>query len=298
MFKATFIFLSLINPPTKRFSILIISTFLLLLTSACDLSFTQQKSGVDLSENTVDVFIQPNGAKPLIFLKEGGTKICRRGLPDEKIYGLDPEENTEQQTEENAEQDPAATPQRTTYIISTDVKENWFQMGLLIVNKSNSYFLIIEQLKFVITARWGDKTLKNSVDISSGYCGSDPLYIIPPTPTSESAKTPKYRGDPYQPFKKNHVNNLTLFVNGVPIPDEPPTRKKEGSGSDTLDETRATQEAAETTAPNGSEEFILTYLPPYKVRLIISGYWIDKSRNSVANFIKEINFSLASQFLN
>lgn len=295
MFKATFTFLSLISPPTKRFSILIISAFLLLLTSACNFSVTQQKSGLNIPENTVDVLIQPKGVKPLVFLGEGGRKICRRGLPDEKVYDLKPEETKEEeeQTEEGAEQSSNATT--ATHIISTEVGDNWFQMGLLIVNKSNSYHLIIEQLVFVISAPWGDELLIRRANISSGYCNSSPLYIIRPTPKNA---TNQYVGYLYQPLKKNYQNNLTLFVSGVPIPEGPPTRKKENNnGPDALNDIRATAQQSIGNIPKAPDEFVLTYLPPYKVQLLMFGYWTDRDRNRVANFAKKINVSLSSQFL-
>lgn len=278
---------------SKRFFPLVILS--LTIISGCDMSV--QNSSEEIPENTVDIFVQPG--EPLIFLESDGDKICRRGLPDESIYGLDPEEKTEQE-EESAEEGPGGTETesdsaQTPDIISTQVDKNWFEFGLLIVNKSKSYHLIVRELQFKITATWGDDILSSTANIGSGYCSSSPLYIIPPTP--EGSKN-SYTGDKYEPFKQNYVNNLTLFVSGVPIPEGPPTYKeKEGDTNSAVDTIRREGQDATRTAEQ-TEVFVLTYLPTYRVQLIAHGYWIDKSRNMVANFRKSIRFSLSSQFLN
>ena len=277
----------------KWLSISIISIFFLLITNACNLSNTQQQSSADPTEDTVDIFIEPAGAKPLVFLGEGGTKICRRGLPDESDYGLEPDEIQEEET--TTEGETGETTQPLQRFLTVDVGDNWFQMGLLIVNKSKNYYLVVEQLTFIISANWGNELLIQRPTLSSGYCSSSPLYIIPPTP--KNAKAAAYAGDRYKPLKKNYINNLTLFVSGVPIPEGPPVQKKEGGAEDTLNDIRANADEATQNTPRAPEEFILTYLPTYKVELVLTGYWIDKERNNVANFGKKINFSLSSQFL-
>ncbi len=280
--------------------VLIMVVLFLLTTSACNLSMTQQGSGGEPSENAVDVFIEPDGRRPLVFVTQGGTKICRRGLPNESIYGLAPDETTE--TEDTATTDgtsSAETPQQQTRTqnITIEVGENWFEMGLLIVNKSKSYYLVIEQLMFSISANYGSELLTHRETISSGYCGTDPLYIIPPT--RKDAKEGSYAGDRYQPFRKSYVNNLTLYVSGIPIPEgPPPQREEETGGANGVDEIRANAQNAIQTIPRAPEAFVLTYLPNYRVQLLLNGYWIDRNRNNVANFRKKINFSLSSQFLN
>ncbi len=269
--------------------------FSLIIMSGCDVSV--QNNSEEIPENTVDIFVQPG--EPLIFLESAGDKICRRGLPDESIYGLDPEEKTDQaESEEEGEEEGTQTESesQTNDLISTSVDENWFEMGLLIVNKSKKYHLIVRDLQFKITATWGDEILSSTANLGSGYCGSSPLYIIPPTP--EGSKN-SYTGDKYEPFKQNYVNNLTLFISGVPIPDGPPTYKeKEGDTNSAVNATRREGQSATQTAEQTEEVFVLTYLPTYRVQLVAHGYWIDKRRNMVANFRKSIRFSLSSQFLN
>lgn len=279
-------------------SILITATSFLLTTGACNpVNLSSQQQG-ELSESTVEVFVEPNGIRPLVFATTGGTKICRRGLPDENIYGLEPDEVTAAEEAETTTEDTGetASQQESIDTITTDVGDNWFQMGLLIVNKSKSYYLVVETLMFFISAPYGSDLLTSRATISSGYCGTDPLYIVPPT--RKDAKPGAYAGDRYQPAKKNYINNLTLYVGDIPIPEGPPPQREEEGESNSLAGIRANAQATtQTTAPRAPEEFVLTYLPNYRVQLLLSGYWIDRERNNVANFRKKVRFSLSSQFL-
>lgn len=270
----------------KRFLFVLFFVFSFLITNSCNLGTTASNS---ISSNTVDVFIAPNGKDPEVIVTEGGTKICRRGFPDADVYGLDPIE-TADETEADSEEDQQPETLRTR-VITVDVDENWFQMGLIIVNKSRDHFLIVEQLTFVISAPWGDELLTGRTDISSGYCQTDPLYIVPPTP--KNAKN-QFSGNKYEPFKKDAVNNLTLFISGVPVPEGPPTRK-EDEESDNLQEIRSLGQQ-QNTIPQAPEAFILDRLPSYRVEMLMSGYFTDKQREVKANFSKKVKFSLSSRF--
>ena len=209
----------------------IISIFLLLITNACNFSVTQQNSGLDIPTDTVDVFIEPNGVKPLVFEGDGGTKICRRGIPDESIYNLEPEETTEEETTttEGEASETIQTTQRFSYNRS---RRKLVSNGLTNSQQIKSYYLVIEQLLFVISANWGSELLNQRTTLSSGYCSSSPLYIVPPT--GKNAKAGAYAGDRYEPLKKNYINNLTLFVSGVPIPEGPSCTKKRQVAQKTL----------------------------------------------------------------
>ena len=266
----------------------------LIIIAGCSMSGQTNSTGP--SENTVDIFIAPTGVQPLIFLNEGGDRICRRGIPDETIYGLDPEEKVDSEAdegegeEETQEEDDSS---RSAPIPTIKVDKNWFKMGLVIVNKSTSYWLVVTDLQFKIEATWGDETLKATDNIGSGYCGSSPLYIVRPTP--KNAKN-SYSGDQYEPLKKDYVNNLTLFISGVPIPEGPPTYKEREN--DAKSAVQSTRQEGQNITRTEEEEFVLTSLPPYRVQMVVHGYWVDKSRNTVANFQKLVRFSLSSQFLN
>lgn len=261
------------------------------------------------SSNNVDILIQPTQEKPLISLGPGGTKICRRGeLPIDTIYGLNKNElPTTKTTTTTTTSNTGATPAATPSFVTTSVGNNWFKIGLLIVNKRDDYWLIIEKLDFVMTANWGNQILKGTFSISSGsYCNSEYLYIISPTPKGRSNS---FTGNLYQPFKtttkNNYFNNLTLYVSGVPLPTTPAVNEKNSSTNTAADNTLKTIRAtAETGQKQGGgaaaapEKFVLDYLPPYKVNMYITGRWIDKSRNDKGGFVRKVRFSLSSRFIN
>ena len=268
---------------------------LFLATIACDLQQQQNNSQTNVNESAVDVrIISRDGDTPLVFLKSAEQQICRRGIPPEGIYGLDPRKQDEGDGGAQAgqgEQEETSTRQA----ITESVGENWFRMGLEIVNKNSNYWLVVDQLELSISAPWGDKLLTGTSNLSSSYCQTDPLYIIPPTRRT-GAQFDVYK---YEPEKTDHLNNLTLYISGVPIPDAPPNYRVNEDGG--LGDIRATAQDAAGTAgapPQAEEVFVLTRLPRYRVQMVLYGHWIDKSRNYIANFQKKVNFSIASRFLN
>ena len=234
------------------------------------------------TDNNVDVVVVPQS--PEIFLTKSLKKICRRGAPDEKIYGLDPETETDDEQSQQGEQQ---SQQQNLQKVNTtvDVEENWFKMGLVIVNKSTEYYLVVDQLVFIISAEWGKDTLKATKQIGSGYCGTDRLYTIRPTPQGQ---TGRFSGDKYEPLKRDDPNNLTLFIDGVPIPEGPPKDEEEVSD--------VQKSARGQNANTNTNEFIVQYLPPYTVEMHMMGSWIDKNRETKANFTKIVKFSLSSSF--
>jgi len=235
------------------------------------------------------------GSSPVLFTSEGGTKICRRGIPDISDYKLDPIE-VPGSTEENTEEDPQGANQ-STLPITADVGENWFAMGLFIASSDEQYWLVIEQLSFFISLVWGNELLEGTSTISSGYCNSDPLYIIPPLsagvrPAREDPNNPTVIGHPWDPQKISYYNNLTLYVDGLPFPEAAPVTSEE---NDALTDIRAQQQTA-NSAPTPTEGYIVRNHPPYQVQLIISGQWIDKQRNTKRNFKKEVRFQVNPAF--
>ena len=272
----------------KRLLFVIFCMFSFLITNSCNLKTTASNS---LSSNTIEVFIAPSGKDPEVVLTKGGSKICRRGFPDDSVYGLDPIETADEDEEADSEQNQQQGTLRTR-VVTVDVDENWFQMGLIIVNKSRDHYLIVEQITFVVSAPWGGELLTGRADISSGYCQTDPLYIVPPTP--KNAKD-SFSGNKYEPFKKDAVNNLTLFVSGVPVPEGPPKRGEDEGSNNNLQEIRSLGQQ-QSGVPQASEAFILDRLPSYKVEMLMSGYFTDKRRAVIANFTKKVKFSLSSKF--
>ena len=273
--------------------------FLLFSVVSCDLAFL----GVGSSQSSqvpgdnLKIFVVPidDEKTPLIFIQESKGKICRR-RPLDTDYGLEPEETTDNSGGATAENETPEARQNneSNQPIPIDVAANWFQVGLVVANKHNSYYAIIEQLRFIMSAKYGSETLQGSKEISSGYCQSNPLYIAPPL--QKGAKPNAYRGEPFEPLDPKSRNNLILFVDGVPIPTDYP-KEEEGSGG--LTNIRQTAERAESRGgANARGPFILESLPKYTVRLQIIGYWIDKQRKRKAILRKTVTFNLSSTFLN
>ncbi len=251
-----------------------------------------QQDGSALPENTLDVFIAPidNEIEPLVFIDEAGTRVCRR-RPIDTDYGLDPEDTA---VTEDADGNDGEGTGTSNQPITTDVGENWFQTGLVIVNKHNSYYAVIRQLVFIISGNFGDTFLENRVEISAGYCQSDPLYIAPPTPAGSPPN--QFRGNLFEPEKTTSGNNLVLFVSGVPVPDCNDETSPD-SESDTLNDIRSEAQDSGGNAQS-QQACILRSIPRFRVQLHVFGYWIDQSRSRKAILRKRITFNLSSQFLN
>ena len=161
------------------FNILIL-LFPLMTINGCVLSTQQGSEGGLLSETSLAVLIAPIDSErdPLVFLSEGGDQVCRKKVPDETRYGLDPEEVPD----EDSDNRDGENTETNNQAITTSVDENWFQIGLIIVNKHNSYYAVVKNLIFSMSGKWGDEILRGRHETSPGYCNSDPLYIVPPTP--------------------------------------------------------------------------------------------------------------------
>ena len=238
--------------------------------------------------NRVLILIAPRGVRPLVFEDGKDGAICRRGHPASE-YGLEPAETS--QTDPvtagdlnnadgaNDEATIGAGGEQKVSRIFTDVARGWFKIGLHIGNLTD-YFLVIDDLKFRMDAPWGtDVRLESDATVGSGYCDSDPLYLIPPGKSVS-----------YNPDRLNYTGNLQIYVDGISLPEEAPTSpgEQEQSGQG-ISEAQQQLQASERL-------FIRTYLPSYKVQLIVTGHFMDEQRNYVANFSKEISFSTSSRY--
>ncbi len=268
--------------------------FLLFFTLSCDLQLKSGNQASNVPDDTLKIFVVPidDEKTPHIFIHEAPNKICRR-RPLDTDYGLEPEDTGEDE-ETGGEDSGNRETTENNQPIPIRVGENWFQIGLVVANKHNSYYAVIENLRFIMSAKYGSETLQGSKEISSGYCQSDPLYIAPPL--QKGAKANAYRGEPFEPMDPKSRNNLILFVDGVPVPTDYP--KEEGEDSGGLNNIRqAAEEAGNRGGITAREPFILTSLPKYTVRLQVFGYWIDKSRKRKAILRKSATFNLSSRFL-
>ncbi len=278
-----------------RYINLFFVSWIFVLTASC--GFTGSSSSNDVIANGTNahlvlVEVAPGGKSPEVFFDDHEA-VCRRGMPDPGESELDPLE-TEGEAVVGGEAVAPGTPEERTAIIPVNVASNWFSMGLNIANRSEKYLLVIEQLVFVMSAQWGTEVLRGRKEISSGYCETDPLYIIP------------YGRIKYEPSRKNHPNNLTLFVDGVPVPTGPPVTSQQpgaaggGTGAQPGGGQQpggATQQTPGIGALSQNDEYVPDNLPPYRVQLVLHGYFITKERKYVANFKKDIIFYTVSSFV-
>ena len=301
------------------FMIQFIFVVLLFTLGAC----RQPVRGQSAKNQLVDIRISSGGealdGRPLVYLHPGGDKVCRRGLPDKRVYGLTHKNCGVSEEEEEAEEEtstttgttgtPTTTDTETTNTaaeeeeedneISVGVGANWFETGLFIVNKSQTEWLIIETLSFTIYGTWGNAALQGQKEISSGYCGTDPLYTIPPAPKGSSTTSTQVRRDLlYQPNQSGVLNNLKLYIDGVPIPTSPPERREAESGREPTRSTRDQGEGGANQVNPEPEIFVLDRLPHYRVQVLARGYWINEKCETIHNFEKKFRFSLSSSFQN
>ena len=276
-------------------------SWVFLLTTSCGMFVnpSDDSNAAKANSNLILVEIAPEGRQPEVFYNDHEA-ICRRGMPNPNEYGLDrPETEEEGEAAVGGEgADPGAQEERDV-TTTVNVSSHWFSIGLQIANRSEEYFLVIEQLVFIMSAQWGSELLTGRKEISSGYCGTDPLYIIQPNIRLR-----------YEPSRKNYINNLTIFVDGVPFPTGPQiSQQSPGAGGVNAGAQPGGQQPAGGQQPGGAaqqapgvgalsqnDEYVPDTLPSYRVQLVLHGYFIDKTRKYIANFKKEVFFSTTSAF--
>lgn len=275
------------------------------LTAGCGILVSSEGSTNRPNSDLIIVEVAPEGVSPEVFYN-GHEAICRRGMPGPDFpEGLDRPETAEAIAAGTEGATPAAQVDGRDEITTVQVSPHWFSVGLNIANSSTEYFLVIEQLVFVMSAQWGGELLTGRKEISSGYCGTDPIYIVP------------YGKLEYEPGRRNHPNNLTLFVDGVPFPTGPPISLQlqgiAGGGVNAgAQPGGGVQQPGGAQQPGGgqqpgqipgvgalsqNDEYVPDRLPDYRVQLVLHGYFIDKERKYVANFKKDIIFYTTSTFL-
>ena len=252
----------------------------------------------------VQVFVNPYGEGDEVeirsglatILRQAGDRPCRPSSPDPRsiadtlekyellenkespifdIFGIDPEEDQEGETDEDSNR-------RRSEPLKVSVGENWLKVGLHIANGNEEFFLIITDIFFTAVARRGDQTWTHSGNISSGYCGTNQaLYLVPPGKRVE-----------YKPHSRNDIlSNLTLYMSGFPMVDR---RAQPGRRFQTL--------TGENTGGGGvgeTEDLILpesclVFIPSYNVEMTLSGHFITQAGNPVFEFSHRVYFSTQS----
>ena len=266
--------------------------------------------GEGLYSSRVQVYVSPFGrgdvlrpSRPILFLGKGEENEmlpCRPRKPDfnnirENLneFGLDNEifrdlYNLSDDEEETAEGDDDDRPRYE------DVEGNWLKLGLAIGNTNtgvdNNPFLVVEQLIFVARARIGDREFSNVQTISSGYCETPVLYVVPPA-----------RRINYEPHSNNPLQNLTIYVGGFPIidrtqlPSQSLARISGGLGG--LQQAPSPGQSSEGAPGNfiRSGESLIE-IPEYQVELTLRGYFILEDGTRLTEFAKRIRFRTQTSF--
>lgn len=96
--------------------------------------------------------------------------------------------------------------------VSTPVSGAWMQFGLVLGNpvaKEGNYTLVIDRLAVVAQGKYKEMVFNYSKTLSAGYCGAPFLYVVTPGNVVE-----------YQPFSENSLENLTLYLDNIPVDDK------------------------------------------------------------------------------
>ena len=265
-----------------NFFILITIFLCLFLTNSCDiLERVETLSGGTVSNINITPNPTEGGSQKLsrqINIK-GGEFICRRGFPLEERYDLDLDELNDEPIDSTESSDSGATAaaasaeNRRQDNVLTTVADHWFKVGFNFQNKTE-FHLIIERITFRMEANYGTEPLTGTIEINTSYCGANSefipvsaLYIIPPTGEKDE-------GYNYKENLKNGINNLTIFVSGVPLPTGPRQSFRSSATSEDADE----------------EPFILTEVPAYKVTAIFYGHLVNPQLEEQNTVIKKIYF--------
>ena len=165
-------------------------------------------------------------------------------------------------------------------VLAGGVGDRWLSFGLYISNGRNFsgnadrkeyLLLVIEDLTFTAQARVGNETREHGGSISGrDYCGGPGfLYLIPGGKAIE-----------YQPTSNNPLHNLTVYLSGFPVidnrnePEALPAGGEEAAGG-------GGAAAARDNLPVGN---CIVYIPRYRVRLTLSGYFMTTKGTRVQRF--------------
>ena len=272
-----------------------------------------------LSSN-VHIIVAPYGegdkvfsSKPIIFLK-GGQKICRRrpfraseARTTLQSAGLEEDFLDEFFDEEDEQRGgPGDTERQTNDPVEVDMGDNWLRFGLFIANENkgkNNFFLVVDSLVYNATAIYKGQVFSHSGNIDSGYCDSEEgetapyLYLIPPNQKIT-----------YSPQSKNPFHNLTILIDGFEILDRSDqasysqqqriqNAQQQLGGQSFGNQQLGQNQQTGQNQPIGQDQQNQSYgpneiivIPDYTVELILRGYFMTKSGNPIASFVKRTQF--------
>ena len=306
--------------------------FISLALTACDESmFAPSVVTIEISSGGIN----GRGKPPQLHITAPETqKICRRGgFPTLEDYNLNPPETLEGSNDTdrentangNADATDASTGtagdtqdqgnSTSTDInpanlnITTSVSGNWFQIGLNIFHSKPDHWLWIKTVEFYFG---NSRTPK---PISESYCGGTglgALYIIPPPHSVANNQATIPSNLLYEPNRPAHLNNLTIYVDGVPLPETPGTgsagqraSSPQGGGDQGSSGGSSGGEGQGGSAGSSSSAGVLPEISrrrivtPVVVRFKLIGVWTDKDQNQIAEYESVVKtFRIRPRFIN
>ena len=158
----------------------------------------------------------------------------------------------------------------STDAIKHQVGDNWIKFGLRIRN-TTSNALIVTDISMQAKGKCGEEEYSPSLsEIGEGYCGSNYLYVVPPTGLNAAVN--------YEP-NGSPIENLTLFFDGFEILDN-------------------RQSDPDFEYPKGcrENETQKVAIPEYKGNLIVRGYFIGNTDDLVrVDFTETVPFTLSTR---
>ena len=169
-------------------------------------------------------------------------------------------------------------------VIVQGIGNGWVKFGLYIsngrnfsnsANRKEHLLLVITDLFVTASARVGERVETFAGNVGSDYCASegqlrlDFLYLVP------GGKAVKYRPD-----SNNPLENLTIYLSGFPVIDN----RQQAEAVPGAEDGAGGGAGAAAAGNNSLVGNCIIYVPRYRVRLTLSGYFMTSSGTKVQNF--------------
>ena len=182
--------------------------------------------------------------------------VCRPFVPLnwealQKVSGLNPFINWYESEHESRDIDSSGY---------TVVSGSWLKFALVIARnvswkEGENYTLMVDHLVFIIKEAKEGRVFHHAKILKTGYCGLPFLYVLPPEKTYLR----------YEPRYGNPLENLALYVDGLPID----------------------KRAMDSNSPESKS---LEAVPEYEIELTLTGRFISRQGETVAPFIRHVSF--------
>ena len=141
--------------------------------------------------------------------------------------------------------------------VKTLVSGAWMRFGLIVgnnnVGENGNYTVVIDHLTLMARGKHSQNVFNHVRPLRSGYCGMPFLYVVPPGNTVD-----------YRPLSDNPMENLTLYLDGIPV-----------------------MESIESNQP-------IKIIPEYKMEFTLMGWFVSEDGSSVEPFFKRFGLSTPS----